>query len=207
MQCKFGFCMYQATPSSIGLCSAHHFQYQKGEIDQCPVCQDFKHSRYTACYRCKDLAPEQGSHWEKGDKNATEFFVYILRLSNDRLYVGQTRDLRRRIAQHEAGGTKSTAGLNPILIWYNTVATREQATALELQLKNQTRDYQETMIRNFNAAISGTLPDLLRDRDLDGLRMQIGDLRKDLDNLRVWLLYGIFGLAALIVLIIVLMIF
>lgn len=93
------------------------------------------------------------------------------------------------------------------MIWYNTVATREQATALELQLKNQTRDYQETMIRNFNAAISGTLPDLLRDRDLDGLRMQIGDLRKDLDNLRVWLLYGIFGLAALIVLIIVLMIF
>ena len=93
------------------------------------------------------------------------------------------------------------------MIWYNTVTTREQATALELQLKNQTRDYQETMIRNFNAAISGALPDLLRDKDLDGLHTQIGDLRKDLGNLRVWLLYGIFGLAALIVLIIVLMIF
>ena len=62
------------------------------------------------------------------------FYVYLLRSKVDgRTYVGQTCDLRRRLAEHNAGENFSTAYRRPFeLIYYE--AYRDQADAREREL-------------------------------------------------------------------------
>lgn len=48
------------------------------------------------------------------------YFVYILRLQNDQLYVGSTNDLERRLAEHQSGhGCKTTALFGPPDLLYS----------------------------------------------------------------------------------------
>ena len=43
-----------------------------------------------------------------------EYFVYVLESEIDgRLYKGQTRDINKRILEHNSGKTKSTKGYKP----------------------------------------------------------------------------------------------
>ena len=78
---------------------------------------------------------EHSPRWGAGDAQANEFYVYILKLDDGGLYAGQTRELRERLMEHRDGTTRSTAGRNPRLVWFSTVATREEATETELELK------------------------------------------------------------------------
>ena len=78
---------------------------------------------------------EHSERWEAGDAEATEFYVYILKLDRGRFYAGQTRELRERLMEHRDGLTKSTAGQNPKLVWFSTVPTREEAVTVEVELK------------------------------------------------------------------------
>ena len=36
------------------------------------------------------------------------YYTYVLKCSDDQLYIGSTKDLRRRIEQHEAGEVPAT---------------------------------------------------------------------------------------------------
>ena len=79
---------------------------------------------------------ESSSNWATGDHGCDRFYVYILKLDGKpRMYVGQTRDLRRRIREHCDGKTKSTAGKRPELVWYCVVGSRSEAVQYEQQLK------------------------------------------------------------------------
>ena len=51
-----------------------------------------------------------------------EYFVYILKSEIDgRLYKGQTRDIDKRIKEHNSGKTKSTKGYKPWkLVYFET---------------------------------------------------------------------------------------
>ena len=51
-----------------------------------------------------------------------EYFVYILESEIDgRLYKGQTRDIDKRIKEHNSGKTKSTKGYKPWkLVYFET---------------------------------------------------------------------------------------
>ena len=172
--CRMDFCDNPIGHNRQDLCSEHLAAYRHGRIDRCPRCFKLKESRYHSCYNCRDLVEEDPRRWSRSDRGITEFYVYILRLDDGTLYFGQTNNLRRRLAQHQAGETPSTSGKNPVLAWYNTVPTREQATALELHLKNT--DYRRIyqMCQNFDAAINGMLPNFVTQGNLTELKQEVG---------------------------------
>ena len=78
---------------------------------------------------------EHSDAWSAGDADASEFYVYVLKLSNGAFYAGQTREIRERLMEHRDGMTKTTAGKEPKLVWFSTVSTRKQATELEVMVK------------------------------------------------------------------------
>ena len=66
------------------------------------------------------------------------YIIYAIQSSVDnRIYVGFTDNLDRRINEHNQGKTKSTKGFRPWLLIYNeTVETREEARKREKYLKS-----------------------------------------------------------------------
>ena len=135
-------------------CHAHYIEAQDGKIDDCPKCGRGKHVQYDLCMDCNAKAParaqkrgtgkrgkyepERSEAWDKADAGVEEFFVYILKLDGPQgaeFYAGQTRELRERLSEHRDGGTKSTAGRNPKLVWFQVVPTREIAAEYEVELK------------------------------------------------------------------------
>ena len=78
------------------------------------------------------------------------YVLYILRCSDGSYYVGHTSDLRRRIAQHNAGTYDAayTAERLPVeLVFSCRFATRDQAFQCERQLKGWSRAKKEALIR------------------------------------------------------------
>ncbi len=64
------------------------------------------------------------------------WYVYFLDLSNDRVYVGSTNDLKRRVALHNAGDVISTKPNRPAkLLSYLAVQSEQQARTLEKYFK------------------------------------------------------------------------
>jgi len=78
------------------------------------------------------------------------FFVYLLRSGKDaRYYVGQTEDIRRRVAQHNAGQVQATRARRPLmLLGYEEYPTRDQARYREYQLKHHS-DKKRAFIAKF----------------------------------------------------------
>src|SRR6266446_6653105 len=76
-------------------------------------------------------------------------WVYILRGSTGRHYIGSTINLERRLTEHRCGGTHTTQRLGEHLATVATLEleTIEQARALERQLKAQ----EESEARHCNA--------------------------------------------------------
>ena len=120
-------------------------------MDLCPGCERGKYSHYDLCLDCQSdpersksrpasrirerYEPEYSVAWEEGDAEATEFYVYILKLGGGAFYAGQTRELREPLTEHRDGTVTSTAHRNPRLVWFTVVPSREDATELEVELK------------------------------------------------------------------------
>ena len=66
------------------------------------------------------------------------YYVYVLKSeSNWRFYVGLTKDLERRVKEHNSGKTKSTRGYRPWeLFFYERLDTLCEARAREKYLKS-----------------------------------------------------------------------
>ncbi len=66
------------------------------------------------------------------------YFVYALQSERDgRLYIGMTRDVQKRLRQHNAGKTQSTRFYRPyILLRFAEVPDRLAARALEKEWKS-----------------------------------------------------------------------
>ncbi len=60
------------------------------------------------------------------------YYVYVLR-GPRQLYIGSTKDLSRRIAEHEAGRSKSTKGRGPWKLVYYEASLDEKGTRLREQ--------------------------------------------------------------------------
>lgn len=76
------------------------------------------------------------------------FYAYLLRCSNGAYYAGHTDDLDRRVAEHQAGAIPCyTHDHRPVtLVWSETFPDREQAFAIERQIKGWTRAKKEALI-------------------------------------------------------------
>jgi putative endonuclease len=75
-------------------------------------------------------------------------FVYVLgsrRNSDRRTYVGWTTELKRRLAQHNAGrGAKSTRGRHWVLLYSERCETRSDAMSREWHIKRD-RKFRTTL--------------------------------------------------------------
>lgn len=64
------------------------------------------------------------------------FYVYILQLSNNDVYVGRTDDLKRRIKEHRLSQQRTTRNCLPCkLISYIAFDTKEKSILFEKYLK------------------------------------------------------------------------
>ena len=65
------------------------------------------------------------------------YYVYILKSEKDgSYYTGMTRNLRKRLKEHNEGKVRFTSFKNPyILVWYCAFLSKEKAVAFEKYLK------------------------------------------------------------------------
>ena len=151
--CLYAGCK-KTIPSNHYLCTEHYEDLQSELIDQCPKCGRFKIIDYKYCADCRFGRPvknlsspikalierdhttiEHSKAWEKADKEAEKFFVYILKLDNGKFYIGQSDDLRARLSEHRDGETLSTKGLNPKLQYFEILPTRDSVKRREAELQ------------------------------------------------------------------------
>ncbi|NUQ01616.1 MAG: GIY-YIG nuclease family protein [Armatimonadetes bacterium] len=75
-------------------------------------------------------------------------YVYMLRCSDGSFYVGQTDDLELRLAEHRLGaGSSWTKRRLPVtLVWSSGMPSRDQALAVERQLKGWSRAKKQALV-------------------------------------------------------------
>jgi putative endonuclease len=77
-----------------------------------------------------------------------EYFVYILRCSDDSLYTGITTDVARRFAEHVAGtGAAYTRSHKPVAVVYTeSTEGRGAAQKREAEIKRMTKKNKQLLI-------------------------------------------------------------
>jgi putative endonuclease len=75
-------------------------------------------------------------------------FIYVLRCCDNRLYIGSTRELSKRLDSHKNGRVKTTKSRRPVqLIYYEEFDDYAEARRRELYLKSGTgRDWLKTKL-------------------------------------------------------------
>lgn len=63
------------------------------------------------------------------------FYVYVLADQDEEMYIGMTRDLKRRLSEHNHGRTRSTKGRSWRCIYYEACLELEDARRREIYLK------------------------------------------------------------------------
>ena len=144
-RCRFQDCD-ELIRKDYFLCYHHFTQQKRGIIDQCPRCENYKNAPFAVCRVCHrqpagapqssptDAAPRDDRAFPS-DREAAEFFVYILNLDGGAYYIGQTRELHERLLEHRNNMSPSTQGRNPKLVWFTTAPTRDEAAGLEQRLQ------------------------------------------------------------------------
>lgn len=76
------------------------------------------------------------------------WFVYVLRCRDGSLYTGITKDVERRLAEHNAGtGAKYTRSHGPVqLAWSKRMRNESTARKREAAIKRLTKQQKETFI-------------------------------------------------------------
>lgn len=78
------------------------------------------------------------------------FYVYILRTSSNSLYIGQTNNLERRLAEHRNHKTKSAKYIRYFssfdLVYSEKYSSLQLAMKREWQLKKWTKAKKEALI-------------------------------------------------------------
>lgn len=86
------------------------------------------------------------------------WFVYLARCSDGTLYTGIARDVRARLAQHDAGkGARYTRGRGPLeLCAVRRCTSKGDALRLELAIKRLPRSEKERLIGPRRLALFAT---------------------------------------------------
>jgi len=81
------------------------------------------------------------------DKTKMNWIVYILECSDNTLYTGITKDIERRMAEHENGtGAKYTKGRGPFKVVYSELQpTMSHALKREAEIKSLDRSAKQKL--------------------------------------------------------------
>lgn len=77
-------------------------------------------------------------------------YVYILQCSNGKYYTGSTKNIEKRLAEHQAGfGANFTRKHRPVtLVYYETFQRIDEAFRREKQIQGWSRKKKEALINN-----------------------------------------------------------
>ncbi|EKK4014696.1 GIY-YIG nuclease family protein [Cronobacter sakazakii] len=77
-----------------------------------------------------------------------EWFLYLIRCPDNRLYTGITTDVARRFAQHQRGkGAKALRGKGELtLVFSAPVGNRSEALRAEYRIKQLTKRQKEQLV-------------------------------------------------------------
>jgi len=80
------------------------------------------------------------------------FFVYILKSKKDnKLYIGYTPDLRKRVKEHNLGFVNSTKSRKPLhLVYYEAYTSKQDAVKREHNLKLRAKALRQLKTRITN---------------------------------------------------------
>ncbi|MFA5022595.1 MAG: GIY-YIG nuclease family protein [Patescibacteria group bacterium] len=83
------------------------------------------------------------------------FYVYVIKSRKDnKLYIGYSSDLKKRLESHNKGGVKSTKSrVNFDLIYYEAYASMSDAKTREKQIKRFSGSYNHLKKRISNSLI------------------------------------------------------
>ena len=88
------------------------------------------------------------------EKNMNNWYVYIVQCSDDSLYTGITKDLNRRVEEHNSNdmlGARYTRARRPVSLVYKEVLnTRTEAARREYELKLLRRKEKLALIKNLS---------------------------------------------------------
>lgn len=91
------------------------------------------------------------------------WYVYILEIEDGDFYIGQTNDLKVRLAEHAIGaGAERTSGKKPRLVWVNMATERAAAKRMEARLqraKNRNPEEVRKVVADFKELIRMVKPD------------------------------------------------
>jgi putative endonuclease len=78
------------------------------------------------------------------------WFVYMVRCADRSLYTGIAKDVARRLAEHNSGGTQAahyTRGRRPVaLVYLETAQSRSAAAKREYEIKQLTRQAKDDLV-------------------------------------------------------------
>lgn len=74
-------------------------------------------------------------------KKLSEWFVYIVKCSDETFYTGVSTDVEKRVKTHNTGkGAKYTKTRRPVeLLWTKKVSSKSEALKLEYKIKQLNR--------------------------------------------------------------------
>ena len=65
------------------------------------------------------------------------YYVYVLKLNEEKIYVGYTKDLKQRYKQHKEKQVKSTKDYEIELVYYEAYKAKADAMQREAKLKQR----------------------------------------------------------------------
>ena len=150
-KCQYWNCN-KSIRSGYFLCYEHYEDLKDGLIDKCPGCGRYKDEEYELCLDCRKKKSaagksktqkytksryriEHSDNWRNQNKGDSQFYVYILKFTDGKFYVGHTDNLRVRLSEHRDGKTKSTANKKFSVQYFETLDTRKKAELREVELK------------------------------------------------------------------------
>ena len=77
------------------------------------------------------------------------YYIYLLRCADNSLYCGQTKDLQRRIEEHNSNNSKSkyTKVRRPVkLVYFEKYRTLSKVLKRECEIKKMTKEKKENLI-------------------------------------------------------------
>ena len=97
------------------------------------------------CHKCGD----ELAAFDAGEPKISDWYVYILRCSDNSLYTGITNDLERRLNEHNnlKVGAKYTRARRPVVMVYHEVlASRSLASKRECKIKSLSKGAKEALL-------------------------------------------------------------
>ena len=87
----------------------------------------------------------------------SNWYVYIVRCSDNTLYAGVTKDIGRRVAEHNTNdklGARYTQSRRPVTLVYEEGSeSRSQASKRELEIKRLTKKRKEFLIAEYTRSL------------------------------------------------------